>query len=268
MRESNTVFHIGLHKTGTTFLQHDVFPKIEGVSFISNGVYELLTSPPENKKLVSCELLCGHPWRGGWFEEFRENVENIGEVHPESKCIIGFRRHDKLVKSLYKQYLHEGNTGGVDKFFSPDGTGLMSPADLGFRRRLELIEKHFAGMLVYTQEELKNNFKEFLRRLGKFLNAHISLDEINRNKKNVGIKTKFQVRLLRSLNRIDSSLQNGPLPTLHNRLFRILNITPRSLVQNKLKGIGWEQYDLPEEVSNYLGERFSDDWKYIQEVKG
>jgi len=45
MKKYNIVFHLGLHKTGTTFLQQEIFPKLSGVNYkvyFDENKYELM----------------------------------------------------------------------------------------------------------------------------------------------------------------------------------------------------------------------------------
>jgi len=263
------VFHIGLHKTGTTFLQQEVFPVIDDFYLIRKSFYDLITNPSEKTPLVSYELLSGHPWKGEWMSEYRENVKQISKYWPRSKCIIGFRRHDRLIASLYKQYLHQGGVKSIQFLFSPDGSGRIGPSDLSFRRRVEIAEACFSKVFVYTQEELKNRFESFIKKLQLFLDTDdIRREQINRSQKNVGVKTKLQVILLRRLNKIDKSLRKLPTPTLNNYLFRKFNLTPRSLCQYRLQQVGQNPWTLPSEIENYLQSKFSDDWEYVNEVSG
>ena len=119
--------------------------------------------------IVSCERLSGSPFSGSWANQGATYVENIGRMFPEAKCIIGFRKHDALVRSLYKQYLHEGSTASPDELFHPDGSGKIGFEDLQFRRRIEQCDQHFADVFVYTQEELRDNLGGFLKDLSQFL---------------------------------------------------------------------------------------------------
>ena len=164
-------FHIGLHKTGTTFLQRNVFPVMEGIhSYVYyHPLWDLFSAREDEHMIVSCERLSGSPFSGSWANQGATYVENIGRMFPEAKCIIGFRKHDALVRSLYKQYLHEGSTASPDELFHPDGSGKIGFEDLQFRRRIEQCDQHFADVFVYTQEELRDNLGGFLKDLSQFL---------------------------------------------------------------------------------------------------
>ena len=60
MSEYNIVIHLGLHKTGTTFLQQEIFPKLAGVNYkvyFDENKYEF----NDEINLISCESLSGSP---------------------------------------------------------------------------------------------------------------------------------------------------------------------------------------------------------------
>ena len=182
-------------------------------------------------------------------------------MFPEAKCIIGFRKHDALVRSLYKQHLHEGWSASLDELFHPDGSGKIGLEDLYFRERIELCGQHFADVLVYTQEELRDNLNGFLKRVSQFLDTPpLTAKEIDQTKRNVGVRTQKQVQLLRTLNRVNGGLKRIPgVPTLNNRLFRRLNITPRALCQRRLTNYGNTPFALPEATEAFLREEYNED---------
>lgn len=229
---SRVAFHIGLHKTGTTFLQRNVFPAMDGVHSYAyyNPLWELFNRNGDEHVIITCERLSGGPFNGEWADQGKTYLRNIGQMFPDAACIVGFRRHDALVRSLYKQYLHEGWAASPDELFHPDESGTIRLEDLHFRKRIEQREQHFAGVFVYTQEELRDNLNGFLKDLREFLGTPtLTAQDISQTKRNVGVRTQKQVRLLRTLNRVNDGLKGIPfVPTLNNRLFRRLDITPRN----------------------------------------
>lgn len=265
---SPVTFHVGLHKTGTTFLQQAVFPVLGDLHLVlqMQDVRHLFKARPDQQILVTHEGLSGHPFQGAWKEEFDTYMHGISRLFPESKCIIGFRRHDRLVRSLYKQYLQEGGTQEPDFLFAVDGSGLIQPEELLFRDRLDVARRCFSDVFVYTQEGLRTDFEANLRGLATFLGTDaISPDSIDRSDRNTSIRTDVQARLLRTLNRVDHRLKQLPLvPTLHNPLFRRLRLTPRAVCQHRLSGLTGDAFELPKSTSRYLQEAFADDWDYVQ----
>jgi len=268
-------FHIGLHKTGTTFLQKEVFLNMEEVHLVRGKIRELFgysrsTHRVELLKeniLVSLEALAGYPWQGKWTEEFYFNIKNISSLFPGSNCIVGFRRHDRMVLSMYKQWLKMGNSGSIDDYFSIDGSGLISTQELKFEDRIRALDEKFERVFVYTQEELVNDFDSFLTDIKKFLGlSSFGPKSVERKKYNVGVRTQVQMKMLRRLNKWDEKLQSVPfLPTLNNSVFRSLRITPNDMCLNRLRWMGKLKASLPPETETYLQEEYADDWAYVQQ---
>jgi len=193
----NFIFHIGLHKTGTTFLQKEVFPKLENLHVVqqSHNIRRLFGVPKEKRVLVTHEGLSGNPFGGAWLEEFESYVRGITSIFPDAACIIGFRRHDLLIRSLYKQYLQEGGTRGLEVLFSVDGSGRIKTKDLSYRHRLEFIRKHFSSVHLYAQEQMKNKPDSSLNSLLHFLDINCACKEnIEKNTHNVGVKKSYRLK--------------------------------------------------------------------------
>ena len=119
------IFHVGYHKTGTTWLQKRVFPTAEGaVSVHSHPVIRplvaslagdehympttLRTALDEigGRALVSYEALVGNPWGNG--PSPQQRAERLARVVPDAKIILTVRAPDDLRLSLYAQYINEG----------------------------------------------------------------------------------------------------------------------------------------------------------------
>ena len=266
---STLTFHIGLHKTGTTFLQQAVFPELDGFHLVRQmqDVRQLFSASPEDRLLVTHEGLSGNPLEGSWWKEFKMYVRGISRFFPESTCILGFRRHDRLVRSLYKQYLHEGGTHGVSELFALDGTGRIHPDELFFEQRLAFAQEHFSDVFVYTQD-LREDFGGFLKRLIHFLEIEAPAGKIETESHNVGIKTSLQAQLLRALNRADHVCRRLPfVPSLNNMVLRRLRLTPRDICQRRLANVSGHPFELPEELSSFLRSHYAEDWSHIREAR-
>jgi len=159
----DVIVHVGLHKTGTTFLQQMVFPKLMGVNFVNlTGTvrYDILgvdVKPGIN--LISREGLSGHPFEPDRALYFERDViaRNLKKVFPSARIIVGVRDKDAWVKSLYKQYFK----------MKPGGTfnGFMKVFDkryLDFEGYISLLESLFSDVYVYHYENLKDDFDGFI----------------------------------------------------------------------------------------------------------
>lgn len=104
--KGDIIIHIGLHKTGTSFLQRVIFPKLDGVYYIrTNKAFEILSIRAiENKiTLLSHEILSGKPGSIGR-KDFRfELADSLKKLFPNAKIIIGIGELEPWLKSLHKQ---------------------------------------------------------------------------------------------------------------------------------------------------------------------
>jgi len=160
MSESQMIFHVGLHKTATSFLQRRIYPLLEGIAYAGYPPPDGQTlrrvaglMRPGLPMLVSDEQLSGHPFRRSWIEEFETNVRGLAALFPDARIIVGFRHHRPWVISIYKQYLNKGGTRTLAAFLGLDGAdGLIRERDTRFGTRLDLLEALFPGrVFVHTQ---------------------------------------------------------------------------------------------------------------------
>lgn len=270
--------HFGLHKTGTTFLQQNVFPKFSNIILIrsSNLIKQLNTIflSNKNKVLISNEGLLGGPLAGNWLKNHKIGLKNISKIFPYAKIIIAFREHNNLLISLYKQYLQEGGTKRLEgEFFDIENdSGIIKKQDLLFYERIVEIEKYFKEKpFVFKQEELKMNFPQFLYDISKFLNEDPpDIKDIDFTKKNIGVRF-YQAKILRNINIF---LNYFPLikNIVNSYIFRGLRIYPRYICQNRLQFISKKDIKLSGEYQKYICENYNEDWQkinnYIWQTRG
>lgn len=105
--------HVGYHRTGTTYLQTNVFPKLSiqylgkryDKSWNDGPIRKLLKHQPppnllqktlsnvDNDALISHEVLC---------RDFKTSLPNIKRIVPESSIILTIRRQDTLTCSRFR----------------------------------------------------------------------------------------------------------------------------------------------------------------------
>ena len=97
-------FHVGLHKTATTFLQKSVFPEWPGIHYLqSRNIEYFLRLPDTETYLISCEGLSGATF--ATLDERCRGIARLARMFPAANTIIGFRPHGGFMASLYSQYL-------------------------------------------------------------------------------------------------------------------------------------------------------------------
>jgi len=279
--------HVGLHKTGTTFLQNDVFPYLTDVDYIHLDNRFLKESQKKwscQNQLTSSEALSGYPWKnnrkyrnryenfenvaGKWLGSFENSMCNLSQLFPDSKIIIVFRDHNVWIKSLYKQYLHEGGSKKFDDFFSfEDKKTVLAPIDFSFESRINILLKYFERENVFIGNyiEFRSDKENFLKKLNHFVGAVYKDADVRivRKHNNLGVK-RTQAGLLRQFNRLDNLLSKSRfLPTMYNRLFHKLGISPRIICQNKLSFIDSRDIEMSALVRTEIDEFYSSDWQFV-----
>lgn len=256
--------HVGLHKTGTTFLQRNVFPKWKDLTYVRwDGLEHFLRMDERRKYLVSREGLSGQFWAP--HEERDLALQRLSAMLPGARILISFRRHDRYIVSAYKQYLQIGGTLSFREFFDLDGdTGLMKRADFLFRRKVESVEKHFGHTpFVFLHEEIVRDLGGLLRDMERFFGARapaLSEVEIRYRNKSVGY---YPAKLLLRLNRMNRSELNpqGRL-RLDNSYTRMLRIDPRRICQHWLSFLP-DRPLISAAQAREIREYYGSDWDYV-----
>jgi len=132
---SRFIIHVGLHKTGSTFLQQQVFPSLAGVSLITrpytqynhafnrlqyaddslydrDAVRAELDDMTGERILISDESLSGKPF---YFNYVNRSliVRRLKNLLPDATIILFLRGQVDLILSLYNQYVRMGGTKDI-----------------------------------------------------------------------------------------------------------------------------------------------------------
>tara|TARA_R110002049_G_scaffold3795_5_gene27651 strand:- start:130278 stop:131102 length:825 start_codon:yes stop_codon:yes gene_type:complete len=266
MIHRNIIVHIGLHKTGTTFLQKHVFPKITSLTIIRawHTHRQITDMVFKETVLITDEGISGDPWKGQYFEEFKRNILKIKHLYGDVKIIFGIRKHDAFILSLYKQYLHQKGYKGIEHMYNTNDTGILKLDDLFFNERILLLKKEFTNVFVYSQESLKAKPSRFFKALFQFMQVttDLGLETLNNKEENVGVSTQVQISWLKKMNYINHKLSKTSfLPSLYNPKFIKYKITPRDICQNRLKNMQSKKFELPLDLKNHIKSYYAEDWE-------
>lgn len=263
------ILHIGLHKTGTTYLQKSYFPFLKGLNYFSGYPFFTLFGQQElvNKTLISKEALSGLPWNekwkkgipneDHWFSSFKLSVNNLKTVFPDARIIIVFRKHGDLLLSLYKQYIQEGGILPFSKFYGDEG--VIRKEDLLFQERIQVLKNNFNHVDVLSYEKFKAEGDSYFDNYFSTLGIVRTKSDVGNQKRNHSVSGK-KVELLRGLNKV----YFYRTPFYLRRFISFLRLTPRRIVQERL-GF-WKSEDSLEMKSNadQINLEFKQDWESIE----
>lgn len=167
--------HIGLQKTGTTFLQRHVFSQpnlgFELIWGVRDGwaiehfvVRDTLDFDPEAVRadfesargmsdgvvcsVISHEDLSGYPVLGKYYSELA--ADRLARTFPDAKILIGVREQVSMILSLYGQYVRQGGVHGIRDFLDvsvdrPAFRTICRPQHLDYHRIYRLYESRFGA---------------------------------------------------------------------------------------------------------------------------
>ena len=191
----NIVLHIGLHKTGTTFLQKEVFPKILNANLLVNK-YQVCQLFIDNDKLniISGEGFSLSMAHWGYTESQRyETLDHLKKLFPTAKIIVGVRNKESWLKSCYAQYIKTGGTKNLEEYFKS-----FTQDSIDMDRYIREVKKRWKFVYVYHQETLNDSVVKILNFIG-IIDSDLKIDY--KNRQNVSL-SKTQLKIFRMLNKI------------------------------------------------------------------
>lgn len=260
-------FHIGLHKTGTTFMQNSVFPAWPGIRYLRfRNLEYFLRLEAHSTYLVSCEGLSGSTFASK--AERLEAIRRLSEMFPQAKIVISFRRHGDYLASLYSQYLRYGGKEAFDGFFSLDEgrEAHLKPHDVRFGDLIRQARDSFgAPPFVYTSDDIRDRLAETIDDLSAFLGVAPPRASPADGPKNPGLK-RGSARLLRSINRrtqcrFSADGRNRPYPTLAR-----FGMDPPTLLTRWGSWIDRNPI-VDKEQSRAISSYFEEDWLRVLECR-
>ena len=148
--------HVGLPKTGTTFLRTQIFPKIENIVYAKTpiGFYDV---DRDVKYLLSNESLSGVPFKR--FNPYSCNryliMDYLNKIYPDAKIILCLRNKETIKKSLYSQYIEQGGLKGFDDFIKYE----LRDDWMDFDKYVRYIKKYF-DCCIYHFEDLESGIEQ------------------------------------------------------------------------------------------------------------
>ena len=169
------IFHVGLGKTGSSYLQQAFFPKLHGVKYIQTRRFHKfekdLDRAPDGKFFLSREF----------DQQLERESVRISNYDKDAKIIVVFRPQAPWIGSQYKRFTKNGMHETFDEFFDIDNDqGLWKQDELYWMKKIEIIEKYFTQKpLVLFQEDLKEEPYKFFDDIANYMGARYNKDEIS-----------------------------------------------------------------------------------------
>lgn len=165
--EQEIYFHVGLGKVASTYLQQAVFPRLQGVHYISTHSYRkskaIIPRLSAEKVLVSREF----------DRQLEEEVRWFTSTYPQARVIILLRRHGDWIASQYKRHVKNGWYGSFEAFLDLENdAGYWKQKDLCYAPMLRVISECCTHPpLVLFYDDLKSNPEAFLNSLAGFMDV-------------------------------------------------------------------------------------------------
>lgn len=270
-RVQSSIFHIGFHKTGTTYLQESIFPYATNTSLTRGwaNMRDFYNSEPQSHWLHSDESISGKPWGGkiAYGYAFTNNLSICMKTFGVHKYIITVRPLESWTKSLWKQHIHEGGHVHPKSFFNGSNP-ILALEDCFMAPKIEWL-KNQAEVLVISQQELKENELRVAKKISTFTGIQFDMEGLKSRgpakELNVGISSERQTRFLLKANKINKRFRRiHPQFNLDNRLFRKVGLTPRHIAQNRLKGSIQSPFKIDFDFSRQQLDSIRKDWDEVQ----
>lgn len=240
---SKLFFHIGFHKTGTTWLQNVCFEKKSVFNLLNNykqpwndelciniiqkDEYDFdptlcrsiidKRSKRDKINIVSAERLSGLPITMGYDSEII--ARRINNISNNAKIIIVTREAKEFIPSMYRQMIKSGYPGTLHDFLMGNPwTRTGSPKKYLFQEKIIDYYIELFGndnVLVLDFKEFKNDKPRFLRKLQDFMGVNdlVVSEEDQNNKINQNRYSDKRLKALRLINRIRVS-ESNPYPLI------------------------------------------------------
>ncbi len=205
--DTAVVIHVGLPRTGTTFIQNEIFEKSPEVNYIDRRHAKL---KKDKKKLIdkkgkiwyfkkypeyisddkinviSDEMLCYSPERKKILRGFKKRFS-------DAKIIVGLRDKQKWKKSWYNKYI---KSGGVHTFDFWKENILLN---FDFKEYTNFLENNFNEVFIYKFKELKSYKRKVIKKMCDFIDIKTPLYKNNKHNKSINRDYLEAIRILNHL---------------------------------------------------------------------
>jgi hypothetical protein len=180
-QQKTLYFHVGLSKTGSTYVQNKFFHKLKGIKYIHTSKFyaydKIIVECKENKLLFSREF----------DRQFEREVSKLAAKYPHAKIIVVLRSTEQWIASQYRRYVKNGGYAHFEDFIDiRDDKGIWKIKDAYFFPNLIYLKENFVNPpLVLFYEELKQDPHAFFMKI-------VNYTETNYNKEQISLSAKHK----------------------------------------------------------------------------
>ena len=192
----NIYFHVGISKTGSTFLQKRVFPKLSKITYIPTNkyyrIFEEIQSCDSKNILVSREF----------DRQFEREVTLFSSRYRTATPIIVLRKHEEYLASQYRRFIKNGFKGEVEDFFDLENDkGFFKIIHLRFSYQIKVLKDKFENdPIVLFHDELRSSPREFVKDFCSLTLSDIDLKKVNFKKKHISYSEK-QLKTIKAVSK-------------------------------------------------------------------
>lgn len=201
---ASPIFHIGYHKTATTWFQNRFYPRVSNAVVMPRArLRELLILPralefevaplhaelhATEGRLIFCdEELSGNIHTGGHHGCL--TVDLARRLHasaPDAHVVLFLRNQIDMIASVYRQYVRVGGTYGIDRYLHhekirPNRAPLFDLGHFDYHRLVSHYVELFGReqVHVYLFEDFKRDNRGFLADYARDLHLEIDLEAVD-----------------------------------------------------------------------------------------
>ncbi len=261
MQDLTIFFHLGPSKTGSTYLQKIIFPRLKNVKYHSKRHFW------DYKKNFITDIHEKHLFSREFDDSLEKRIIDISDLFPQARIILVLRRQDSWIASKYRYHIRKLGRMSFEEFFDIESNkAFCTKEKFYYRKKIELVEKHFDNKpLILLFDDLRTNPKLLVRQLTDFLGIEFVEDTQINTIVNKAFSDK-QLRLLRNFNRSYPYKPLGSGSKILDRLyykFRILLLHTVAFIAqlNPFQWTGQQLLIAPKKLET-IRKYYHEDWEY------
>lgn len=258
------IFHVGLPKTASTFLQRNVFPHLKQVHYVKKHDFkrhEKIVEKSSHYRILLSTEFNPHPGNKRAQQKLDRIKRNFEHIYP----VIVLRKHSSWLKSKYKYYIRKHGSYPFTDFIDPkNDQGAAIRKDLYFFQKIKHLEETYDRRpLVLFQEELKSNPIDTVKVIADFMGATFDEEdiEVSTIKKSY---SEHQLKWVRKFNRNYSfrpeKVKPRPVKKLYKKISQLF-LHSTAYAGKFLPDPEPENPLIPKDLLKQIDNEYKEDWE-------